>query len=66
MTRPTGKMMAPTSGWPVEPAPLKAKLVAKPSSAPDIMPRMSRSTGASASLRWAVSIIALATSVGLT
>ena len=66
ITRPTGKMSAPTSGWPVVTAPVKAKLVAVPSSAPDSAPRIRRSRGASASLVRLASIIAFTTSAGFT
>ena len=43
MTRPTGKISAPTSGWPVVKAALKARLVATPRMAPDSMPLIRRS-----------------------
>ncbi len=66
LIRPTGKMSAPTRGTLVCTAPVKARLVATPSMAPDNMPRMRRSRGASASLRLPVSSIATATSAGFT
>jgi len=66
ITSPTGKMMAPTSGCPVDSAPVKARLVATPRRPPESIPRMNRSAGGSASLRRPVSIMAAATSAGFT
>jgi hypothetical protein len=66
ITRPTGKMRAPTSGCPVVTAPVKAKLVAVPSRAPESAPRMRRSRGDSDSLMRLASIIAFTTSAGFT
>src|ERR1019366_919123 len=64
MMRLTGNMIAPTSGCPVVTAPLNARLVAAPSSAPESAPRMRRSRGASASFFKLTSIIESTTSAG--
>ncbi len=66
ITRPTGKMRAPTNGWPVVTAAVKAKLVAVPNSAPESAPRIRRSRGDSESLVRLASIIAFTTSAGFT
>ena len=63
---PTGKISAPTMGWPVCTAAVKARLVDTPRMAPESMPRISKSRGESASLRLPVSSIATATSAGFT
>jgi len=66
ITSPTGKMSAPTNGWPVVTAALNAKLVAVPNSAPDSAPRIKRSRGDSDSLRRPTSIMVFTTSAGFT
>ena len=66
MTRPTGKISAPTSGCPVVKAALKARLVATPRMAPDSMPLIRRSGIDKASFRLPVSAMAFATSAGFT
>ena len=64
ITRLTGKISAPTSGWPVVSAPLKASVVAAPSSAPEIAPRIMMSRGASANFFRLASTIEATTSEG--
>jgi hypothetical protein len=50
MTKPTGKISAPTRGCPVWTVAPMARLVANPSRAPDRQPRISRSSGPSRAL----------------
>ena len=47
ITKPTGKIRAPTMGWPVCTVAPIARLVAKPRSAPESAPRIRRSNGPS-------------------